>query len=171
MIDLAKIELIGISGKQYAGKDTLAAILMERFPRYQKTPLAFAIKQAFAQEQGITIDEIDANKGQYRPGLIAKGDWGRAQDLDYWIKQVFAVPGAKIVSDVRMKREYELLRQAGALMIRINADRDERAKRGTLVSEHDKTELELDEITDWDWVIENNQSIDDLKAQLLSKLQ
>lgn len=171
MIDLAKLDLIGISGKQYAGKDSLAAMIIGQCPRFCKIPLALAIKQAYAQEQGVSLEGIDANKASHRPGLIAKGNWGRDQDPDYWIKQVFLAPGPKIVSDVRLKREYDLLRQSGAFLIRVNADRSERLKRGRLVSEEDRTECELDGITDWDLVVENNQTLERLQENFLKALR
>ncbi len=167
---LQNAEIIAISGKQYAGKDLLAQLLLEMLPEFRKIPLALAIKQAYAQQQRLTLAEIEANKAQYRPDLIALGDWGRQQDPDYWLKQVLAQPGKKIISDLRMKREYELLREQGAFLIRLNADRDVRAQRGIIVSEDDPTENELDATTDWDAVLTNNGSVEDL-ARLLSRIE
>ena len=115
--------------------------------------------------------EIEANKAQYRPGLIALGDWGRAQDPDYWLKQVLNQPGKKIVSDVRLKREYNLLKAQGAYLIRINADRELRAQRGNLVSENDPTECDLDDIQEWDWLLTNNHSLEALIEQVDRQLK
>lgn len=155
---LQTAHLIAISGKQYSGKDLLAGLLMERLPGFKKVPLALAIKQEFAKRHGLTLDEIEANKAQYRPGLIELGNWGRAQDPDYWLKQVLNQPGKKIISDMRLKREYDLLKAEGAFLIRLEANRDVRAKRGQIVSEDDPTERELDEVTAWDLVLQNNDS-------------
>jgi len=166
---LQNAEIIAISGKQYSGKDLLAQLIMEQWPGFRKTPLAFAIKQAYAQQHGLTLAEIETNKAQYRPDLIALGDWGRRQHPDYWLKQVLAQPGKKIISDLRMRREYELLREQGTFLIRLNADRDVRAQRGTIVSENDPTENELDAITDWDVALANNGSVEDL-ARLLNRI-
>jgi phosphomevalonate kinase len=163
---LANAEIIGISGKQYSGKDVLAQLLLDRLPDFRKIPLALAIKQEYARRHNLTLEAIEANKAQYRPELIALGDWGRKQDPDYWLKQVLAQPGKKIISDVRQKREHDLLHEHGAFLIRLNADRNVRAQRGTIVSEDDPTERELDTVSDWDAVLTNNGSVDALARQL-----
>jgi phosphomevalonate kinase len=163
---LKNTEIIAIAGKQYSGKDRLTHLIIQQWPEFNKTPLALAIKQAYGQKNGMTLLEIEANKAQHRPGLIALGDWGRQQDPDYWLKQVLNQPGKKIISDMRLKREYDLLRQYNAFLIRLNADRSIRAQRGKLVSEDDPTETELDTITEWDAVLYNNGSVEELQQQL-----
>ncbi len=168
--DIGQYEIIAISGKQYSGKDTLAKRLLARLPEFRQIPIAQAIKMAFAQQHGLTAEEVEAHKAQYRPGLIELGNWGRAQDPDYWLKQVLNQPGKKLISDVRLKREYELLKAHGAFLIRLEASRETRAQRGHIVSEDDPTENELDAITDWDWVLVNNSSVADLERTLQARL-
>jgi phosphomevalonate kinase len=163
---LQNAPIIGISGKQFAGKDVLTRLLLQHLPTFRQIPLALAIKQAYAQQHGLTLEQIEASKAQYRPGLITLGDWGRAQDPDYWIKQVLSQPGQKIISDVRLQREYDLLREQGAFLIRVNADRAVRAQRGQLVSEDDPTECALDSTQDWDAVLINNHTVAELATQL-----
>lgn len=165
---LREYPIIAIAGKQYSGKDVLTDLLLRQLPGFRKIPLASAIKQAYARQNMLSAEEIEANKALHRPGLIAMGDWGRRQDPDYWIKQVLAEPGPKIISDVRLKREHDILRQEGAFLIRLNADRNVRAQRGLIVAETDPTELELDDVTDWDAVLTNNSSLEDLEEQLSS---
>lgn len=162
----SQASIIAISGKQYSGKDVLAHLLLERLPDFKQVPLAGAIKQAYAAQHHISVEEVEANKAQHRPGLIALGDWGRAQDPDYWIKQVLEQPGRKIISDVRLQREYDLLRAQGAFLIRLNADRAIRAQRGLIVNEDDPTECALDDITDWDAILTNNGSLEVLTEQV-----
>lgn len=163
---LKEATLIGISGKQFVGKDLLTRLLLERLPGFYQLPLAGAIKQEYARQHNLTLEDLEAHKAEHRPGLIALGDWGRAQDPDYWLKHVLEAPGKKIISDVRLKREYDLLREHGAFMIRLHADRAIRAQRGKLVSEDDPTERQLDGPLDWDAVLTNNGSVADLAAQL-----
>jgi phosphomevalonate kinase len=158
--------IIAISGKQYSGKDMLADLILVRLPEFQKIPLALAIKVAYAKQHQLTLEELEANKAQHRPGLIALGNWGRTQDPDYWLKQVLTRPGKILISDMRLKREYDLLKQQGAFLIRLEADRGIRATRGQIVSEDDATENELDSVTDWDLMLNNNQSVADLKARI-----
>jgi phosphomevalonate kinase len=164
--ELKNADIIAISGKQYSGKDLLADLLLECLPEFRKIPLALAIKQEYARRHGLTLEQIEANKAHYRPDLIALGDWGRRQDPDYWLKQVLNQPGKKIIPDVRLKREYDLLREQGAFLIRLNTDRAVRAQRGTIVSEDDPTERELDRITEWDAVLTNNGTVQELTNQL-----
>lgn len=163
---LGEAHIIGISGKQYTGKDFLAHLLLKHLPDFQQIPIALAIKQAYAQQHGLTLAELEANKAEHRPGLIALGNWGREQNPDYWLKQVLSQPGKKIISDVRLKHEYSLLREQDAFLIRVNADHAIRAQRGNIVSETDPTECELDSVTDWDLIVTNNGSISDLEQQL-----
>ncbi len=160
------VPIIGLSGKQFSGKDVLTRLLLERLPQFRQIPLALAIKQAYAQQHELSLAELEAHKAQHRPGLIALGDWGRAQDPDYWIQQVMQQPGPKIISDVRLPREFDLLREQGAFLIRVEADRAIRTQRGQLVSEDDPTECALDGRTDWDALLVNNGSMEELEQQV-----
>jgi phosphomevalonate kinase len=168
---LRDAQIIGISGKQFAGKDELTRLLLQRLPEFRQIPIALAIKQAYALQNDLTLAQIEADKPRYRPDLIALGNWGRAQDPDYWLKQVLNQPGRRIISDVRLVREAELLRQQGAFLIRVNADRAVRAQRGQLVSEDDPTECALDDFRDWDWIVTNNHSVAELAVQLDLRLK
>jgi phosphomevalonate kinase len=163
---LRNATLIGISGKQYAGKDFLTDLLLKHLPGFTKVPLALAIKRAYAEQHNLTLEEIERHKAQHRPGLIALGDWGRKQSPDYWLKQALAYPGKKIISDVRLKHEYDFLHEHGAFLIRLDADRAVRAQRGTIVNEHDPTETQLDDVQDWDAILTNNGSPKDLQRHL-----
>ena len=115
----------------------------------------------------MTYDEIEQNKGKYRPDLIALGNWGRAQDPDYWLKKILEEEGNIIVTDVRVQHEYDVFKSAGAITIRVEASRDVRASRGTLSGENDVTEKGLDHIKDWDYVIENNADYETLKNMVM----
>lgn len=158
--------IIALSGKQYAGKDHVADWLLAHLSGYRKSPIAHALKTEYARRHGLTLATLEADKAQHRPGLIVLGNWGRAQRPDYWLAQALAVPGPKIIPDVRLQHEHALLRQHGAFLIRVEADRAIRAQRGTLVSEDDTTECDLDAMADWDAVIDNNGSSHVLETRL-----
>lgn len=156
-------KIIAVSGKQFSGKDTVADILTEELSDFVKAPLAQAIKQKFSEDKDLPIDVIDMNKPVYRADLIELGNSMRAVDPEYWIKTVLEKGTNLIVSDMRLKTELKTFEELGAITVRVNSPREERAKRGLIVSEFDKTEVDLDDIITWDYVINNDGSYEDLK--------
>ena len=160
--------IIIFSGKQYSGKDTAAKILMEEIPSFKRFAMGDVIKLEYGKANNITFEEIEANKSNYRQGLIDLGNWGRKQSPDYWIQKIIEQAGDIVVTDVRIKHEYETFKKAGAIAIRVEAERSIREQRGgKLVGEDDVTEIDLDDITDWDFIIQNNGTYDELKKQVL----
>ena len=159
-------KIIMFSGKQYSGKDTVAKIMLAKMPDYRRCAIGDIIKLTYGAEKGLTYEEIEANKAVYRPDLIKLGNWGRAQDPDYWLKKIIEQTGNIMVTDVRVQHEYDVFKSAGAITIRVEASRETRAKRGELVGEDDVTETGLDNITNWDYVIENNSDYETLSAKV-----
>ena len=159
-------KIILFSGKQYAGKDTVAKIMLEQMKDFRRCAIGDTIKLEYGRQNNLTYEEIENNKAQYRAGLIELGNWGRAQNSDYWLHKVIEEDGNLMVTDVRVPHEYEVLKKAGAISIRVEATRETRQKRGTLVGENDITEIGLDNITDWDYVIENNSDYETLKNKV-----
>lgn len=160
-------KIIIFSGKQYSGKDTVAKILLEQMPDYKRCAMGDIIKLVYGSQKSLTYEEIERNKPIYRQDLIDLGNWGRSVDPDYWLKKIISQPGKIIVTDVRVPHEYEVFKAAGAIAIRVEAARETRAKRGELVGETDVTEVGLDHITDWNYVIENNSDYQTLKEKAL----
>ena len=163
--------IVIFSGKQFSGKDTLAGLMLKKMPTFRRYAMGDVIKDTFGKENGLTYEQIEANKALYRPALIELGNWGRKQDPDYWLKKIISADGDIFVTDVRMKHEYEVFKDAGAKSIRVEAPREIRASRGKLVNENDTTETDLDNITDWDYIIQNDGSMENLtqKADELVK--
>lgn len=160
-------KIIIFSGKQYSGKDTVAKVLLEQMPDYRRFAMGDVIKLEYGKQKGLTYEEIEKNKPIYRQDLIDLGNWGREQDPDYWLKKIISQPGKIIVTDVRVPHEYEIFKAAGAIAIRVEASRETRASRGELIGENDITEVGLDNIKDWDYVIENNSDYDTLRLKAL----
>ena len=162
-------KIIIFSGKQYSGKDTAGKILLEELPSYRRCAMGDIIKLEYGRLNGLSFEEIEADKPKYRQGLIDLGNWGRKQDKDFWLKKIIEQKGNIVVTDVRIKHEYELFKSQGAISIRIEADRDLREQRGgKLVGEDDVTEVDLDNIQDWDYIIDNNKDYETLKQNVLS---
>ena len=75
---------------------------------------------------------------------------------------------------MRLKKEYAFFEKHNAFKIRVNSDYENRAKRGTIVKDNDLTETDLDDVTNWDFVIDNNSSYEDLVKKtdiLISKIK
>ena len=164
-------KIIIFSGKQYSGKDTVAKVLLEQMPDYRRFAMGDVIKLEYGQQKGLTYEEIEKNKPIYRQDLIDLGNWGRSQDSDYWLKKIISQPGKIIVTDVRVPHEYDVFKAAGAIAIRVEASREVRASRGELIGEGDVTEVGLDHIKDWDFVIENNSDYESLKSKALELVE
>lgn len=160
-------KIIIFSGKQYSGKDTAGKILLEVLPNFKRCAMGDIIKITYGKEHNLTFEEIEKNKPLYRQGLIDLGNWGRSQSPDYWLKKIIEQKGNIIVTDVRVPHEYTVFKNAGAISVRIEAERDIRASRGELVGENDITEIGLDNINDWDYVIENNSDYETFKKEVL----
>ena len=154
--------IITLSGKQFSGKDTVAKILLNELKSFRRIGLGDAIKLEYSKRTGLTLDEIEENKSKYRPDLISLGDWGRSVSPDYWLESVVAQEGNIIVPDVRMPREYKVFKKNNAFTIRVESTEESRSKRGVLVKSDDLTETALDDIDDWDYVIHNDLSYEDL---------
>lgn len=154
--------IIVLSGKQFSGKDTAAKIMLDLLPDFKRIGLGDAIKIEYGELKNLSFEEIEKNKPQYRPDLIELGNKRRLEDPDYWLKKVIAQPGNVIVPDIRLKHELEIFKNSNAITIRVESDRDNRAKRGILIKEDDLTETDLDDISDWDYVIYNNSTYEDL---------
>lgn len=163
-----KNKIIIFSGKQYSGKDTAAKILMEAMPEFRRCAMGDIIKLEYAKEHNLTYEEIEANKPKYRQGLIELGNWGREQSPDYWLEKIIAQEGNIVVTDVRIKHEYEVFKKAGAISIRVNATREVReARGGKLIGENDVTEVDLDNIQDWNFQLDNNTDYKTLRKNVL----
>ncbi len=154
--------IIVFSGKQFSGKDTVAKILLEKFHSFKRIGIADAIKLRYSEKTGLSVEEIEKNKPIYRQDLIDLGDWGRAQNPDYWLNSIIEYEGNTIVTDIRVKHELDLFKSYGAFCIRVEATEEARSKRGVIVSKNDNTETALDNITDWDYVIQNNGTYEEL---------
>ena len=159
-------KIIIFSGKQYSGKDTAAKIMLEKMSDFRRCAMGDIIKLTYGKQKGLSYDEIEKNKSIYRQDLINLGNWGRAQSPDYWLEKIIEQEGNIIVTDVRVPHEYEVFKAAGAIAIRVEASRETRASRVELIGENDITETGLDNIKDWDFIIDNNGDYENLISQV-----
>ena len=163
--------IIAISGKQYSGKDTLAKLLLLDLTDYRRIGIGDAIKIEYGKQHNLTFGEIEKNKHLYRDDLIKLGNWGRAQDDKYWLKNLIGFDKI-IIPDVRVPFEVDFLKKNGAFLVRVESSYEARSKRGTIVNANDNTEIALDNYNNWDIVVYNNTTLEDLineKSKVLSK--
>ncbi len=158
-------KIIVISGKQYSGKDTLAALLLSDLTDFVRVGIGDAIKYEYAKKNGVTFDEIVKNKHLYRSGLIELGNYGRSIDPDYWLKSIVEMKENVIVPDVRVEHEVELFKSYGAYSIRVEASYENRSKRAVITNADDPTETALDSFDGWDAVVDNNSDFSNLEKQ------
>jgi len=159
-----KANIIAISGKQYSGKDTLAKLLLEDLPDYKRIGIGDAIKIEYGKRNNLTFDEIEKNKHLYRDDLIKLGNWGRAQDDKFWLKNLVGFDKI-IVPDIRVPFEVDFLKENGAFLVRVESNFEERKKRGTIVNADDITETALDNYKNWDTVVYNNSTFEEFKNE------
>ena len=167
-------KIIVLSGKQYSGKDTVAKILLEKLTGFKRVGIGDAIKLEYSKRTGLSVEEIEKNKAIYRPDLINLGNEGRAISDTYWLNALLNIEGNLIIPDMRLKKEYKFFTEQNAFTIRVNSTYENRSKRGTVVKDDDITETDLDDITNWDFVIENNSTYEKLVQNtdlLIEKLQ
>lgn len=116
--------IIGLTGFSKVGKDLLA----EQLQSYQRCAFADALKQEVTRiltANDISADLWGADKEDWRWLLVGWGRMRRAQDRDYWIKQLYLriAPidqGAWIVTDVRYPNEVAWIKKHRGLVIGVS---------------------------------------------------
>ena len=141
-------KLIVISGKQYSGKDTVAKLLLGELKSFKRIGIGDAIKIMYGKQNGLTYDEIEADKATHRTGLIELGDWGRRQDPDFWLNVILDMKEDTIVPDLRLEHELDVFR--------VEASLEARKTRGVITNENDLTEIALDNYGAWNYKIDNS---------------
>lgn len=158
-----KRKIIVISGKQYCGKDTVARILLENLDDFKRIGIGDAIKIEYGKKNGLTFEQIEAQKHLYRNDLIELGNWGRNIHPNFWLKKILELEYNIIVPDARVKDEIEIFKDARAYLLRVEATREARALRGKITNENDLTETALDDFCAWNYVLNNNSDYESLK--------
>ncbi len=156
--------LIGISGGKGEGKDTVAAIICERFP-FVSVRIAFAdaLKREVSNALGVSLMDIETSKHVFRPMLQWFGTEFRRQycgNPKYWIEQLDASVrrydgSIVVIPDVRFPNEYEYVKAHEGIMVKVTRDifRDK-------FSEH-ASETSLKDYK-FDFTLVNNGTLDQL---------
>lgn len=184
--------IIGLSGKQYAGKDTVADMLvsqyigplgfvkrsmpdclkLELYDRYIQEGQINSAFHGIAESQKIlVIDRMKAKNEQVRTDLIALGNDMRVKDPAGLCKRILAKESDRliIIPNIRFSDEIQYFKANCDyyLSVRVEAIRDVRLDRGTLSNEQDASETALD--NHWfDVTITNDGSYESLDYQVRS---
>jgi len=154
--------LIGLSGKIGCGKSYLANYFINENPEYVKMGFADVLKEECSETynyfnewnyheegKGMVVNHPDLPRKNMTVREILQWhgtDYRRAQDPDYWVRQMINVllmeeiPTGVIIDDVRFVNEAEMIRESGGLLIRIGPYPEWRPGK---FAEH-KSETELD---------------------------
>jgi hypothetical protein len=185
--------IISVSGKIGSGKDTVANLIMQLTPTKNWKIKKFAGKlkqvatlitaipiekwedQEFKQSQlgpewNMTVRDflqklgteavrdglhsnawVNALFADYKIQTVYEGEW------DYWEKQV---EPNWIITDTRFPNEIEAIQNRNGILIKVIRD------SGNTVGTGHSSETALDNFTQWNYVIENNGTIEDLKQKV-----
>ncbi|MBU6389792.1 hypothetical protein KGQ71_04755, partial [Patescibacteria group bacterium] len=162
--------VIGLSGKPRSGKDTVAKMLKEQFPDIQLVTIGNAVKEEYDSLHGTNTLHSEEEKLRHREGINVLGSERRAEDLDYWVKRtIHTHQPPMLITDVRWPHEADVVHKAKGFLIRIEADRETlHSRMGEDFHGHLNKDYEslLDDYKKWDFVIENNGTLDDLKTRV-----
>lgn len=162
--------IIGISGKKYSGKTTLAKVIAECKSDTVIINFADALKEEVAKACDVTVEFIEANKKDFRTILQWWGtDFRRKFNKDnYWLarwiqkcKNLTPEPKLVIAADVRFKNEADLVKQLGGYLVRV--------ERITNVIDNHPSETELDDYK-FDLVVTNNGTLEELRETVVTKI-
>ena len=166
---LPKTLLIGLSGKPRVGKDTVAAMLETLFPGINRVAFANAIKEEYDTAHGTNTLHHEEEKVRHRMALHTLGDARRAEDRNYWVKKTLHHQPPLLITDVRLPQEVEAVKEAKGYLIRVeSSEATMRSRMREYYEEHANhpNELWLDDYTEWDFVIHNDSSLEELERQV-----
>lgn len=188
------LRLIGIAGKMESGKDAIANVLAE-YCGFTKIAMADALREECAEllmarkaPNGSPIDiRAIIERYEYHPSsvwlkptpydmrrLLQWGgtEWRRSQNPDYWVnkmrERLSDAIGCFVVPDIRFENEAALIREFGGavwLAERPNIDRSASSAHSHV------SERFCDEYRDWDRVILNIGTLEELKERVIGIMQ
>ncbi len=167
--------IIGIGTQARSGKDTIAAYLVNNYSFVQESfaePLKEYIGRhicGFGDKQlyGNWKETIDPEWGLTPRQMLQLIGTDALRDVvhkDFWVipmrrklKAHMKNNVSVVISDVRMENEAQLVKECGGILIKV-----ERANKDKISGPQHKSELELEEYTLWDYVIDNNGTLEEL---------
>jgi len=182
--------IISLSGKIGSGKDTIADIIMQYTPYHDWEIKKFAGKLKDIAEILSGVPKINFEDQEFKKQDMGS-EWGMTyRDLlqklgteamrnglheNVWVNALFADYHFNIeedeqmpnwlITDCRFTNELEAVKTHKGITIKVIRD------SGNTIGTTHASETALDDYTEWDYVVDNNGSIEDLKTQVFSILE
>ena len=182
--------IISITGKIGSGKDTIADIIMQYTPYHDWEIKKFAGKLKVIAEILSGVPKINFEDQEFKKQDMGL-EWGMTyRDLlqrlgteamrnglheNVWVNALFADYHFNIeedeqmpnwlITDCRFPNELEAVKAHKGITIKVIRD------SGNTIGTTHASETALDDYTEWDYVVDNNGSIEDLKTQVFSILE
>jgi hypothetical protein len=177
--------IIGISGKIGGGKDTVAHFIMQHDSSFKQKAFAYKLKKIVALLAGVDFDLTLTQEGKnvyveqfgktIGEMLQGVGTDGLRDNFDknVWINGLLTdlKPGNNyVITDVRFKNEADVLKQKGAILVRVNRPNNPVAEKSGRDLTH-PSETDLDDYLGFNAVIENSGTLDDLEYAVVKLLE
>lgn len=152
----SKFNILGLAGKRRSGKNYCASLLTTLDDRFRELSFAESLKEIYAEEHGIEIEELNNPKfkEKHRRGLQTystqmKKNHGEFVFVNKFLNKV--EPGKfYVVTDVRFLCELQTIVLLGGTVYKVHADNQVRAQRGWVfdpVIDTDSSETELGDLS------------------------
>jgi len=178
--------VIAISGKLGSGKTTLAELIKKYNSSFIEKSFAFKLKQIVSIITSCDINQTLTQEGKntfiptfnmtigemlQKIGTNVMRDYF---DKDIWIKSLLLEleqnDGNYIISDCRFKNEAQAVKDIGGIVIRINRTNNDTALNSKRDLNH-PSEIDLDDYTGFDFIIENDGTLEDLDIKIKNILK
>ena len=157
---------VAFGGNMGSGKDTCVDYLCSKYPEHTRISFAEALYDIlnYAQEK-CGFEKIKDRKFLQFIGT----DWARNIDKNVWVNIVLNkdIKGVGLLSDIRFPNEFKALKNNGWVCIKVIRNNIDGNRVGTGNKIH-SSELSINDIKDedWDFIVENNSSLEDLYIKL-----
>jgi hypothetical protein len=179
--------LVAFGSKSSVGKDAAVEIIIEALGSKKATRISFGdeVKEIARNLFGFNMDQLwgklknvyDGNPTGMSPRQVLQKLAQLIRDTfyaDVWIDKAFRKIDSAMLSkvewflipDLRYKNEARRIKERGGILVRINRVDLLPIENPTHISE-----VDLDDWKEWDYVIENNGSLEDFKVQVLALVE
>ena len=175
--------IIGLHGKIGSGKDTFFSLMNSFIPDLKRTAFADKLKEVVAILTNIDVKLLHTQDGKNILNPLFNMTYGvmlqqigtnhlRNFDDNIWIKSTYSnmLDNTNyVITDLRFKNEARYIKDNGGFLFKIEGDPVKIRANSNRDLNH-QSEIDLDDWTEWDEIIQNDSDLDSLKikAELIS---